>query len=115
MDIHEIKGLLQRWLSGTATDQEQRLVENWYREQLAQRKFRWSELEKERMREAIEAKLMAEINKKPVPVEIIRPARVRRQFWWAAAASVLIFFSAATYFFMNRQKATVEITSSAPQ
>lgn len=99
MDIRDIKELLQKWLSGNATDQEKKLVENWYQEQLAQREFTWSESEKENMRATIESKLLAEINKKSLPLEIIQPAKVRRLSWWAAAASIVILLSAGGYFY----------------
>src|ERR1700722_12039507 len=99
MDIQNIRELLQKWLSGNATDQEKKLVEDWYQDQLAQRELTWSESEKENMRAAIESKLLAEINKKSIPVEIIQPAKVRRLSWWAAAASIVILLSAGGYFY----------------
>src|SRR5580700_5605319 len=128
MDTQRIRELLQKWLAGKATDQEQKLVEDWYQQQLAQREFRWKtgeeEQEKEQFRAMIEAKLMAEIEKNPNPAEVnklyLNPEiagmdknpnragvvpmyRKRRMIQWVAAASILVLGGIGGYFYLNNK------------
>ena len=56
MDIHQAKGLLQRYQAGKCTSSENELIENWYRQLIDTGELQWSEEEKEMMQQIIEGR-----------------------------------------------------------
>ncbi|WP_285011130.1 FecR family protein [Pedobacter faecalis] len=93
MDQQEIKSLLEKYRSGTCSEQEKAILESWYNQQAAQRPLNLTE-------ERLELNLKEVSNRLPLKY----PARQKR-LWprIAAAASIVAILGASLMYYQVRQ------------
>jgi ferric-dicitrate binding protein FerR (iron transport regulator) len=94
MELRDIQSLLKRYLNQEASAEEVRVVEEWYERQLKERGFEWQEGEKERIRTAIEARLLERINENAEGAKTGRLLYIFRP--WVAAAIILLLIGTGT-------------------
>ncbi len=100
--------LSDKYLKGTATPEEKKLVEAYY-EELSKGEGNWSEEEKELLQDEILSNIKQSIKKPPRVIPIFSKWRKI-----AAAASILLFISTSSYFlFFN--KANNQLATSTNQ
>lgn len=112
--------LLQKYLSGECTEEEEKAVLEWYQQLVESSDLHLSEAE----RTKIEARLWNDIRtntvqeQQPLPMPV-RAVRMKKQTWWrvAAAACVLGLVLTGVWFFNKTQSgpAAVAENNSAPQ
>ncbi|MBO9200538.1 MULTISPECIES: FecR family protein [Niastella] len=108
MNETQATDLLKRFSSGNCTEEEQQLVEEWYKELVNSGELEYEEGEKESIQEAIEAGILQNIatedrNYTPyVPYTPVR--RTHNRTWWAAAA-ILVCLSGTVVYLLNKKAA----------
>ena len=94
-----IQNLANKWLNGTITEQEKKILDEWYDQQLPE-KLEWSNEEDtdEIIRARMFSSLKEELQLNTRKVISIRQTRI----WAVAAASALLFLISSIYFSQNK-------------
>ena len=94
-----IQNLANKWLSGTITQQEKKILDEWYEQQLPE-KLEWSN--EEDTDEIIRARMFGSV-KEELQLDTREVISIRQTRIWAlAAASVLLFLISSVYFLEDK-------------
>lgn len=98
----KLRELSQKWLKGTLTTEETRLLDAWYNQQ-PQEQIEWESNDKNT--DAIKERLYANISEAAFRDKQVIKFKVRRIIAWTAAACLLIGISTVGYFLMYKKPA----------
>lgn len=113
MTLEQLQDLTSKYLAGTATEAERRLLQDWYQkgtEEELRAPLSSIHTSEEEMEFALFEKIRRNMNEQPVEVP------VRRMRWtrWVAAASVLLVIGMGSWFLLSRpdsSKSSASITA----
>lgn len=114
MKQQEIEYILQKWRSGQATAEEERIIEAWFESLVASGEINLSDQAKADWKALILQRIEASMDQEPKQITTVHRVHFLRRFRWAAAAILILLAGLAYYsWFYNEQPEQEQILAEA--